>query len=130
MKVHHIGYLVKKMDKAIPSFEALGYTLTVPATWDEGRDAEICFLENDGYCVELICPSKESALFPLLKQYGNAPYHICYVCDDLERAIEELKQQKFMLFKEPASAPVIGASAKVAFLISNRAGMIELVEGI
>ena len=130
MRIHHIGYLVKKMDKAIPSFEALGYTLTVPATWDSRRNADICFLENDGYRVELICPSKESALFPLLKQYSNSPYHICYVCDDLERAIEELKQQKFMLFKEPASAPVIGASAKVAFLISNRAGMIELVEGI
>lgn len=130
MKVHHIGYLVKKMDKAIPSFEALGYTLIVPATWDEGRDADICFLENDGYCVKLICPSKESALFPLLKQYSNAPYHSCYVCDDLEEAIEELKQQKFMLFKEPSPAPVIGASARVAFFISSRAGMIELVEGI
>ena len=130
MRIHHIGYLVKKMDKAIPSFEALGYKLTVPSTWDSGRDADICFLENEGYCVELICPSKESALFPLLKQYSNAPYHICYICDDLEQTIENLKQQKFMLFKEPAPAPVIGANVRVGFLISNRAGMIELVEGI
>ena len=129
MKIHHIGYIVKKMDKAISYFEALGYTMTVPSTWDSGREAEICFLENDGYCVELICPSKESALFPLLKQYGNAPYHICYVCD-VEQAINILKQQKFMLFKEPAPAPVIGENTRVAFLISNRAGMIELEESI
>ncbi len=130
MRVHHIGYLVKKIDKAISSFEALGYSLTVPSTWDDGREAYICFLENNGYCVELICPSKESSLYPLLKKYDNAPYHICYICDNLEQAIDELKAQRFMLFKDPAPAPVIGASARVAFLMSARVGMIELVEGI
>ena len=69
MRVHHIGYLVKAIDKAILSFEALGYKLTIPSTWDSSREAYICFLKNEGYCVELICPSKESPLFPLLKQY-------------------------------------------------------------
>ena len=128
MRVHHIGYLVKKIDRAIESFEALGYTLTVKSTWDEIRQAYICFLDNGGYCVELICPSEESPLYPLLRQYGNAPYHICYQCDDMEEAIQTLKAQKFMLFKEPAPAPVIGEKARVAFLQSARAGMIELVE--
>lgn len=128
MRIHHIGYLVKKIDKSIEAFKALGYTITIETTWDSGRDAFICFMENDGYCVELICPSKDSDLYPLLKQYNNVPYHICYICDDLEQAIEELKPQKFMLFKEPAPAPVIGEAARVAFLISARVGMIELVE--
>ena len=130
MKIHHIGYLVKKIEKAIESFEALGYSLTTVSTWDEGRKAYICFLENDGYCVELICPSKESTLYPLLKQYNNAPYHICYICSDIEETISNLKKQKFMMFKEPAPAPVIGDNARVAFLINARAGMIELVEGV
>ena len=128
MRIHHIGYLVKNIDKAISSFQALGYKLTVPSTWDEDRMAHICFLKNEDYCVELICPSKESPLYSLLKQYSNAPYHICYKSENLEAAIEELKSEKFMLFKEPASAPVIGDTARVAFLISARIGMIELVE--
>ena len=130
MKIHHIGYLVKKIEKAIESFETLGYSLTTASTWDEGRKAYICFLENYGYCVELICPSKESSLYPLLKQYNNAPYHICYICRNIEETIQELKEQKFMMFKEPAPAPVIGDHSRVAFLINARVGMIELVEGV
>ena len=128
MKIHHIGYLVKKIEKSIEAFEALGYKLTVESTWDRGRNAYICFLENDGYCVELICPSKDSSLYPLLKRYDNSPYHICYVCDDLEKTIEDLNGKKYMLFKAPEAAPVIGETARVAFLMSSGAGMIELVE--
>ena len=67
-------------------------------------------------------------MYPLLKQYNHAPYHICYQCDNLEETIHELKAEKFMLFKEPAPAPVIGEHARVAFLMNARAGMIELVE--
>ena len=37
LKVHHIGYLVKKMEAATRSFEALGYEITQPATYDEIR---------------------------------------------------------------------------------------------
>lgn len=130
MRVHHIGYLVKKIDKAILSFEALGYKVTIPSTWDSGRKAYICFLKNEGYCVELICPSKESPLFPLLKHYCNAPYHMCYSCENLEETIKQLKTHKYMLVKEPEPAPVISPSARVAFLMSARTGMIELVEQI
>ena len=128
MKVHHIGYLVKNIDKSIAAFRTLGFRVTIDATWDDGRDAYLSFLENDGYCVELIAPSKESDLYPLLKQYNHAPYHMCYQCDNLEETIHELKAEKFMLFKEPAPAPVIGEYARVAFLMNARAGMIELVE--
>ena len=128
MKIHHIGYLVKNIDKSIESFISLGYLLTIESTWDHSRKAHICFLENDGYCIELICPSKDSDLFPLLKQYNNTPYHICYVCDHLEQTIEELATKKFMMFKEPAPAPVIGDKTRVAFLMNARIGMIELVE--
>ena len=53
---------------------------------------------------------------------------MCYQCDNLEETIHELKAEKFMLFKEPAPAPVIGEHARVAFLMNARAGMIELVE--
>ncbi len=128
MKVHHIGYLVKNIDRSIEGFEALGYELVIPSTWDEGRQAYLCFLKNDGYCVELIAPVKESPLYSLLKQYSNAPYHMCYRCENLETEIERLRQEKFMPFLEPAPAPVIGETARVAFLISARVGMIELVE--
>ena len=128
MKVHHIGYLVKSIEKSLESFEALGYMITVCPTWDEGRRSSICFITNGGYEVELIEPASDSELRPLLKRYRNEPYHICYLCDNLEETIAELRSSKFMLFKEPAPAPVISKSARVAFLMGSSAGMIELLE--
>ena len=128
MKVHHIGYLVKTIDKSIKSFEALGYAISKPPMWDEARKADICFLNNGNYCVELIAPRNDSSLYPLLKQYNHAPYHMCYCCENLEKTICDLKIEKFMPFLEPAVAPAISETARVAFLISARAGMIELVE--
>lgn len=128
MKVHHIGYLVKEIVRSIKAFEALGYHLRGDVQFDDGRLADICFMENSGYCVELIAPHRESDLYPLLKQYQNAPYHMCYCCENLESTIELLKADRYMLFKSPATAPAIGKSARVAFLMHARVGMIELVE--
>ena len=54
MKVHHIGYLVKNIDKSIAAFRTLGFRVTIDATWDEGRDAYLSFLENDGYCEDIV----------------------------------------------------------------------------
>lgn len=127
MKVHHIGYLVKDIRKSITAFELLGYKIAKEPVWDPGRVADICFLENDGYCVELIAPTKDSTLYSMLKQYNNAPYHMCYCCENIEETIEKLKKEKFMLFLQPENAPAIGRGAKVAFLMNARAGMIELV---
>jgi methylmalonyl-CoA/ethylmalonyl-CoA epimerase len=46
LKVHHIGYLVKKLDKAKATFEALGYK-SGDITHDETRGIDICFLKKD-----------------------------------------------------------------------------------
>jgi hypothetical protein len=53
---------------------------------------------------------------------------MCYQCENIQETITGLKAEKFMLFQDIAPAPVIGENAKVAFLISAKSGMIELVE--
>lgn len=135
MKVHHIGYLVKNMDKAIAAFHTLGYHeysyVEENIVYDEYRKCDICFLKRDGEeasAVELVAPKgPESPVFNLLKKYKNTPYHICYECDDLEEEMGRLETEGWMLFQEPLTAPAI-AGRRVAFLISAAAGMIELVE--
>ena len=84
MKIHHVGYLAKSIDKTEKKFFELGYEVEQPTKYDEIRDIKIEFLRNGDYRVELIEPaSKNSPLYPLLKNYKNSPYHICYVTDDL-----------------------------------------------
>lgn len=53
LKIHHIGYLVKKINAAVKEFEHLGFTLIQDITYDNYRKVNICFLEKDGYTIEL-----------------------------------------------------------------------------
>ena len=77
LKVHHIGYLVKKIEAATQTFEALGYQLIQDIMYDDIRKVNICFLQKDGYCVELVAPAAEdSVVSGLIKKYKNCPYHI------------------------------------------------------
>lgn len=127
LKIHHIGYLVKKIEKAKKNFESLGYLVEQDTVRDEIRKVDICFLIKDGYRVELVSPfSEDSVVAGLLKKYKNAPYHICYESDDPETAYRELTENGFAAIDTPTPAPALGG-CKVVFLTSPVIGMIELI---
>ena len=126
MKIHHVGYLVRKMDRALDKFQELGYTLEEEPLPDGYRDADIAFLLNDGYRIELVCPHKTSDVYPLLKKFGNAPYHICYETENLESEEARLKDMGYTVFIPRQPAPAIGDDIEVIFLIHSQMGMVEL----
>lgn len=127
LKIHHIGYLVKKIEKAKQTFEALGYLTEQDIICDEIRKVRICFLIKDGYRVELVSPvSEDSVVSGLMKKYKNSPYHICYEADDPETAYQELTAGGFTAIDTPTPAPALD-NRKVVFLISPALGMIELI---
>lgn len=127
LKIHHIGYLVKKMNAAILSFTNLGYHITQDTMYDEIRKINICFLEKDGYCIELVSPaSKDSVVYNLLKKYKNCPYHICYETTDFEKDYEALRAEGYMPIDSPTPAPAL-QNREVVFLTNAAVGMIELI---
>lgn len=126
LKIHHIGYLVKKIEKAKKTFQSLGYVVEQDTVYDEIRKVDICFLIKDGYRVELVSPvSDDSVVAGLLKKYKNTPYHICYETDDPEEAYRELTGSGFAAIDTPTPAPALGG-CKVVFLTSPVIGMVEL----
>lgn len=128
MQIHHIGYLVKNIQKAQTQFEMLGYQSVGQVKYDEYRDIDILFMEKDGYTIELVCPkSKESVVSNLIKTYRNAPYHMCYETECFDEEIENLERNGFTRFDEPCPAPALN-DRRVCFLLSPRIGMIELLE--
>jgi len=127
MKIHHIGYVVKKIDKAIDKFHQLGYSGET-ITRDEYRGIDICFMENDGYRIELVSPYRaDSTVSGLLKRTKNAPYHICYISSDIEKDMANLAQNGYMQISELHEAPAIDGK-RVIFMNNASIGMIELVE--
>lgn len=128
MKVHHIGYIVKNIEKAGRDFRSLGYAQTTPVTFDPIRNADISFWENNSYRVEIVCPRDESSVvYDLMKNHKNMPYHICYCTPCLEDSIAELLRQGYFQIDEPTEAPAIDGK-RVCFLMSGQSGMIELLE--
>ena len=128
MRIHHIGYLVKKIEQAASAFEGLGYLRIGETVRDEGRGADILFLEKDGYRIELISPyTPESVAAGLLKTYKNAPYHICYASRDFCADMDRLEQSGYVRMGEPQAAPAIGGR-RVVFFMHAAMGMIELLE--
>lgn len=129
MKIHHIGYLVKNIDKAISKFEGLGY-VSGEVTRNENRGIDVCFLEGDGYSVELVSPyTDESDVADRIKKNPNSPYHICYISENLTDDIERLKAEKYMQVSEIGKAPSIG-NAEAVFMYNRDIGLIELVQFI
>lgn len=128
MKIHHVGYLAKNIEKTEKKFFDLGYTVESPTAYDEIRKINIEFLVNGDYRVELIQPmSEDSPMFPLLKRYKNSPYHFCYEVENLEQSVKELSENGYTVIQEPEIAPCI-EGRKVAFLNNISMGIIELVE--
>ncbi|MBE5907713.1 MAG: lactoylglutathione lyase [Lachnospiraceae bacterium] len=128
MKVHHIGYFVKNIEKGKRSFIDLGYEVEQDVVRDEYRGIDIAFLVKDGYRVELVSPyTEESVVYDLRKRMGNSPYHICYEVADLDTAIGKLQAQRFVVTQEPHEAVAIDGK-RVCFLIHGQIGIIELVE--
>ncbi len=128
LSVHHIGYLVKKIEKARQTFLALGYHIEKDIVYDDIRKVNICFLTKDGYRIELVSPATEdSVVAGLLKKYKNSPYHICYETADIETAANDLTTNGFIAIDTPTPAPALG-NRRVVFLTSAFAGMIELLE--
>lgn len=128
LKIHHVGYLVKKINAAVQEFEHLGFTLTHNITHDDYRKIDICFLEKDGYMVELVSPTDPSSVAAgLLKKYKNSPYHICYESERFEEDFAKLQQEGYVAIDSPTPAPAIG-SRPVVFLMNASLGMIELLK--
>lgn len=127
LTVHHIGYLVKKIEKAKQSFLNLGYIIEQDTLYDDIRKVDICFLTKDGYRVELVSPvSEDSVVAGLMKRYKNTPYHICYETSDFDRDYADLTANGFLAIDELTPAPALG-NRQVVFLNHAAMGMIELI---
>lgn len=127
-KVHHVGYAVPDLAKAIDEFAALGWHVSSEVTDDVLRQVRIIFMTMGTSVVELVAPmSPASPITKQLAKGSGAPYHICYEVDSLETAESELKAKKFIVFKKPAVASAIDGR-RVEFLYAKNNGVIELVE--
>ena len=128
MKVHHIGYAVKDIQKGIGLFKVLGFEKSGDNLEDLNRKVSLQLMKNNNLIIELVAPiGKESPLTSFIERSGSAPYHFCFEIDDIEKEIVHLRKQKFTLIESIKPAQLFGKS-KVAFLFNPHIGLIEIIE--
>lgn len=129
MKIDHIGYAVKRMERALSSFEILGFVFE-PSIEDVDRNIKIAFGEKDGYRIELVCPLDKEKISPIdsyLTGVGPTPYHICYQSSDFDAQVEKLVEQGFKVIIAPKPAIAFGGK-RVVFMMNLGMGLMEIVE--
>ncbi len=129
-RLHHIGVAVADIARAADELRENGF-LCGEKIFDPLQRVNVCFAEKpDEIPLELVEPAGEdSPVSELLKNSGgeSEACFVCYAVPDVEAAIRDLRAQSWLLVKAPVPAVACG-NAKVAFLFSKDAGLIELLE--
>lgn len=129
MNINHVGYAVKRLDRAMKSFEQLGFSFHAIIE-DKERNVRLVFGMKDGYRIELVCPldeKKDSPVDQYLTNFFGTPYHICYESRDFEEDIEELKALGYKVIIEPSPAVAFN-NKRVVFMVNSGFGLMEIVE--
>ncbi|MBJ8028487.1 VOC family protein [Bacillus cereus group sp. N21] len=96
-KIDHIGIAVRDIDSSIRFYEKVLSGTLIDRYISEaiGVESEVAILEVNGDRIELLAPTNNttSPIARFIKQKGKGVHHIAYRVDNLNQALEELKQQ-------------------------------------
>ena len=129
LQFHHIGIATRNFEKAIKTYQYLGYSIELHPLEVPTQKVRVCFLKKDGHpCIELIEPiNVNSPVNTLLRKHGSGPYHLCYTTPNLKETIKLLKEEKFLFFALPVESTAFN-NKMIVFAYKEELGFIEIVE--
>ncbi len=120
-RVDHVGIAVKNLDESVQFYESLGFKATGYEVVAEQK-VKVAFLP----CVESTEPDGPIARF--IEKNGPGIQHIAIRVDDIDKALEELKEKGVRLIDQ---TPRYGAgNARIAFVHPKATGgvLLELTQ--
>lgn len=126
-EIDHIGYAVRDIQTTAQHYIDGGWVLS--EIYEETiQNTKIAFLYKSGMpTIELVSPlDGESPIDNVLKNNGVAPYHICYIVDDMMEAVEELYEEGFKPLFMPVKS-IAMENREICYLYHLDLGAIELV---
>ena len=124
MKFHHIGIATENIEDMINHLKKIMEISEIYETvFDPLQNANLCMvILSDGMQIELI----SGEVVARLVKKRNYLYHTCYVVEDIDKVIDTLQEEGYLLISEPKDAILFGGK-KVAFL-SGKLGIVEVLE--
>lgn len=129
-EIDHIGYAVLDIMTTAKHFLDAGWSMS-QIFEEKVQRAKIAFLDKPGFTtIELVSPLEGSSpVDNVLKQNGVAPYHICYVVDDIMRTLEDLYEEGFKPLFMPVESVAMNGR-QICYLYHLDVGTIELVSRV
>ncbi|WP_409295657.1 VOC family protein [Peribacillus sp. SCS-26] len=94
-KIDHIGIAVRDIENSISFYKTVLNGLLIDRYISEsaGVESEVAIMEVNGDRIELLSPTNNttSPIARFIKQKGKGVHHIAYRVDDLDQALDELK---------------------------------------
>lgn len=114
-KVEHIGIAVKSLAETIPLFEKLLNTPCYKTEQVEGEKVNTAFFKTGLNKIELLeSTAPDGVIARFIEKKGEGIHHIAFDVTDIEKEMERLKNEGFVLLNEK---PKPGADNKlVCFL--------------
>ncbi len=130
MKLHHVGLVVDDIaSKAELYQKSLGIGLTTGVTADPTQQVRVAFAEDEnGVAIEFIEPSGPESPVSRFLERGGGWHHVCYQVEDLEAAVEGVRQAGGMIVQRPVSATAFDGR-RIAFVLTLDGSLVEFLEG-
>lgn len=126
MTIHHIGIVVKSLEKNISLYKNLGCTQSSDIIDDAIQHNRIVFLRNGPYLLELVEPLNENSS---IYHFKEGYHHICYEIDSPNTFLHNFKQLKIgKIFTKPMLAPAID-NREIVFACLTNGAFVEFLFG-
>lgn len=125
MKIHHMGIIVKEIERSIGIYEKLNYSQISDIVLDQYQNIKIVFIRSsdNSQVLELIESLDETSS---IYHFKDGYHHICYEVESVA-FIEEFKKLKIgKIFSKPMQAPAID-NRQVVFGYLNSGVFVEFL---
>lgn len=124
---HHIGVATKSIEKELPSYSMLGYSLESAIFEDSQQGIRGLFLTAKNQPrLELLENLAESTTLDLYLKNNTKMYHSAYTVDHIEKAISVLTNCRAKIMSPLKESVYFGK--RICFLILPNMQLIELIE--
>jgi methylmalonyl-CoA/ethylmalonyl-CoA epimerase len=131
MHLHHIGYVVESIEKAMPGFvRSLGARWDGQIFEDPYQKVRVAFLSTNSLDaqIELVEPAgDDSPISRFLRERGGGLHHCCYEVGDLKECISAMRREGALLAKNPKPA-VAFSGRMIAWLVTSEKLLVELLQ--
>lgn len=100
-KVEHIGIAVKNLTESIPLFEKLLNTPCYKTELVEAEKVNTAFFKPGPNKIELLeSTDPDGVIARFIEKKGEGIHHIAFAVDDIEKEMDRLKKEGFVLLNE------------------------------